>query len=251
MAISSKYIAIFLIFIFLSFPSKITCQSENNDTTRSKCGSDTGHGCRNKNEALKLKLVAIASILVTSMIGVCLPLVSRTVPSLQPDKNLFVLVKAFASGVILATGYMHVMPDSFDCLRSDCLPDNPWKKFSFTTFVAMLSAILTLSVDSYAMSYFKKYKLENGRDFVHNGKMESQIIDNNSHIHGEAKVDDKATQLLRYRVVAQVLELGIVVKLFIVFSWIVFVLVLVFKMMLCSYVMLQMFEVYVLGSDEV
>ncbi|XP_070031287.1 probable zinc transporter 10 [Nicotiana tomentosiformis] len=180
MAISSKYIAIFLIFIFLSFPSKITCESENNETTQSKCGSDTGHGCRNKNEALKLKLVAIASILVTSMIGVCLPLVSRTVPALQPDKNLFVLVKAFASGVILATGYMHVMPDSFDCL----------------------------SVDSYAMSYFKKYKLEsgvgNGRDFVHNGKMESQIIDNNSHIHGEAKVDDKATQLLRYRVVAQV-----------------------------------------------
>ncbi|XP_009796658.1 fe(2+) transport protein 1-like [Nicotiana sylvestris] len=216
MAISSKYIAIFLIFIFLSFPSKITCESEDNNTTQSKCGSDTGHGCRNKNEALKLKLVAIASILVTSMIGVCLPLVSRTVPALQPDKNLFVLVKAFASGVILATGYMHVMPDSFDCLRSDCLPDNPWKKFPFTTFVAMLSAILTLSVDSYAMSYFKKYKFESGvgnvRDYAHNGKMESQICDNNiSHFHGEAKVDDKPAQLLRYRVVAQVLELGIVV----------------------------------------
>ncbi|XP_060201052.1 fe(2+) transport protein 1-like [Lycium barbarum] len=217
MAISSKSIVILLILILVSFPSKTTSQSQNkNETTKMKCGSDTGHGCRNKNEALKLKLVAIASILVTSMIGVCLPLFSRTIPALQPDTNLFVLVKAFASGVILATGYMHVLPDSFDCLRSDCLQENPWRKFPFTTFVAMLSAILTLSVDSYAMSYFKKYKLESaegngGRDYVHNNvKMESQNFDN-SQVHGEAKCDDKASQLLRYRVVAQVLELGIIV----------------------------------------
>ncbi|KAJ8529051.1 hypothetical protein K7X08_035886 [Anisodus acutangulus] len=65
------------------------------------------------------------------------------------------------------------------------------------------------------MSYFKKYKMEsgegNGRDYVHyNVKIESQNYDNN-HFHGEAKCDDKASQLLRYRVVAQVLEQGIVV----------------------------------------
>ncbi|KAK4380319.1 hypothetical protein RND71_002181 [Anisodus tanguticus] len=164
MAISSKFIAILLILITLvSFPSKTRSESanNNNDTTNMKCSSNTGHGCRNKNEALKLKLIAIASILVTSMIGVCLPLFSRTIPALQPDTNLFVLVKAFASGVILDTGYMHVLPDSFDCL-----------------------------------SYFKKNKLESGegnggRDYVHNNvKIESQKFDS-SHFHGETKCDDK------------------------------------------------------------
>ncbi|PHU29630.1 Fe(2+) transport protein 2 [Capsicum chinense] len=213
MAISSKFVPILLIIVILvSFPSKAKSASEIN--RKATCGSDTGkEGCKaNKNDALKLKLIAIASILVTSMIGVCLPLFSRTIPALQPNTKLFVLVKAFASGVILATGYMHVLPDSFDDLRSECLPETPWRKFPFTTFVAMLSAILTLSVDSYAMSYFKKHKLEsgdgNGGDYVHNnGKMESQ----NGHVHGLAKCDDKASQLLRYRVVAQVLELGIIV----------------------------------------
>jgi len=102
---------------------------------------------------------------------------------------------------------MHVLPDSFDCLRSNCLPENPWRKFPFTTFVAMISAILTLSIDSYAMSCFKKKKLENGDgnvgDYVqNNAKMESQ----NGHVHGVLvlKCDDKGSQLLRYRVVAQV-----------------------------------------------
>jgi zinc transporter 1/2/3 len=42
-------------------------------------------------------------------------------------------------------------------LMSDCLPINPWKKFPFTTFVAMLSALLTLMIDSFAMSYYKKH----------------------------------------------------------------------------------------------
>ncbi|KAJ0096046.1 hypothetical protein Patl1_16606 [Pistacia atlantica] len=49
--------------------------------------------------------------------------------------------QSFASGVILATGYVHVLPDSFDELKSSCLPENPWRKFPFTTFVAKLSAV--------------------------------------------------------------------------------------------------------------
>ncbi|KVI12027.1 Zinc/iron permease [Cynara cardunculus var. scolymus] len=127
------------------------------NTLPEECQNSSGGPCHSKARSLKLKLIAIAAILVTSMAGVTLPILSRVVPALQPDKKLFVLVKAFASGVILATGYMHVLPDSFDCLTSKCLPENPWRKFPFTTFIAMLSAVATLMVDSYAMSWYKKY----------------------------------------------------------------------------------------------
>ncbi|KAL3810547.1 hypothetical protein ACJIZ3_000705 [Penstemon smallii] len=184
-----------------------------------QCSSGTTGECRDKTAALKLKIIAIASILVTSMIGVCLPIFSKAVPALQPDKDLFVLVKAFASGVILATGYMHVMPDSFDCLRSECLPENPWHKFPFTTFVAMLSAIVTLMVDSYAMSYYRKHNLGGGggggikkccSNVGNEIKLESQPqAQGNTIINSDES--EKESQLLRYRVVAQVLELGIVV----------------------------------------
>ncbi|XP_073154201.1 probable zinc transporter 8 [Henckelia pumila] len=194
-----------LIFIFL-FLSLSQPHASVAATSPPQCSSGTTGECRDKGKAFVLKLVAIAAIFATSMIGVCLPFFSRKITALQSDKDLFILVKAFASGVILATGYMHVMPDSFDCLTSDCLPENPWRKFPFTTFVAMLSAILTLMVDSYAMSYYRKHR------FPEN----DQTDENNKNVNLESqdfKVNDNidASQLLRYRVVAQVLELGIVV----------------------------------------
>lgn len=168
--------------------------------------------CRNGHEALKLKLIAIVSILVASMIGVCLPMFSQSVPALKPDSNLFVIVKAFASGVILATGYMHVLPDSFEYLTSDCLPRNPWSKFPFTTFVAMLSAVATQMVDSFAMSYYRKLRsrvsagggIEQPKDgavAAEDGRASGQ-----GHVHGGFCEDnrDEKSQLLRHRVVAQV-----------------------------------------------
>ncbi|XP_030548844.1 fe(2+) transport protein 1-like [Rhodamnia argentea] len=182
------------------------------------CGSDSHGGCHNRAEALKLKLIAIAAILVTSMIGVGLPLFSRDVPVLKPDGKVFVIIKAFASGVILATGYMHVMPDSFDDLRSMCLPEVPWRKFPFTTFVAMLSAIITLMVDSYAMAYYKKINAEMIGDGGANSQAKDAVVGleqggTNPHAHcgGGGAIEGAKAQLLRHRVVAQVLELGIVV----------------------------------------
>ncbi|KAI3787013.1 hypothetical protein L1987_41165 [Smallanthus sonchifolius] len=177
-------------------------------TLPEECQKSTDGPCHNKTGSLNLKLIAIAAILVTSMMGVSLPILSKSVPALHPDTNLFVLVKAFASGVILATGYMHVLPDSFDCLTSKCLPEKPWSKFPFTTFIAMFSAVLTLMVDSYALSWYKKCKTHNQEN--KNQDPESKIS-GHCHGHGSSGLDNPASKLRRYRVVAQVLELGIVV----------------------------------------
>ncbi|KEH35204.1 ZIP metal ion transporter family protein [Medicago truncatula] len=43
--------------------------------------------------------------------------------------------EAFA-GVILATGFIHVLPDAFENLTSPCLKEHPWGDFPFTGFVA-------------------------------------------------------------------------------------------------------------------
>ncbi|GMI75292.1 zinc transporter 7 precursor [Hibiscus trionum] len=169
------------------------------------------NGCHDKRESMKLKIIAFVAILVSSMIGVCLPFFSHYIPSLSPDRDLFAVVKAFASGVILATGYMHVLPDSFNDLMSDCLPKNPWKKFPFTTFVAMMSALFTLMVDSFSMSI---YKQRSSRASEMGGGQENgnRRIENSEHGHGHAVVlNDASSQLLRHRVIAQVLESGIVV----------------------------------------
>ncbi|KAL3522987.1 hypothetical protein ACH5RR_015821 [Cinchona calisaya] len=209
----SKLISIFLILLAFStaqvFSVSPGCEAESEDL------------CNNKSKALPLKIIAIVSILVTSMIGVCLPLVTRSIPALSPDRSLFVIVKAFAAGIILATGFMHVLPDSFDMLRSTCLKDNPWHRFPFTGFVAMLSAILTLMVDSMATSFYTK-KNKPGivipqASVPAQGDQEMAVVNVNTgnlqcHHHESVMKDGiEVSQLLRYKVIAMVLELGIIV----------------------------------------
>ncbi|KAK6118296.1 hypothetical protein DH2020_047969 [Rehmannia glutinosa] len=182
-----------------------------------ECGDEDDDGCTDKKKALPLKIIAIVSILVTSMIGVCLPLVTRSIPALSPERSLFVIVKAFAAGIILATGFMHVLPDSFDMLSSSCLKENPWHKFPFTGFVAMLSAIITLMIDSMATSlYSKKHTTGTVLPESSGGDREMAVVDEggHNHFHGHhhgPKLAVEGSQLLRYRVIAMVLELGIIV----------------------------------------
>ncbi|RCV41559.1 hypothetical protein SETIT_9G146200v2 [Setaria italica] len=198
--------------------------------THGVCGGpDVGGKCHSVPRALHLKLIAIPAILVASMAGVCLPLVSRSVPALRPDGNLFVVVKAFASGVILGTGYMHVLPDSFNDLTSPCLPPRPWAEFPFTAFVAMLAAVFTLMVDSLMLSFHTRGKGKASAAVAHHGHG-SPPPQGHCHVHGhldmssesaspESAVDEVEdddveagrTRLLRNRVIVQVLEMGIVV----------------------------------------
>ncbi|CAF2044448.1 hypothetical protein BRARA_I02738 [Brassica rapa] len=225
--IFSVTIAIFLLLSIFHFPVALS-QSQND------CKPVSNNTCIDKNKALDLKLIAIFSILITSLIGVCLPFFARSVPAFQPEKSHFLIVKSFASGIILSTGFMHVLPDSFDMLSSPCLGDNPWHKFPFTGFVAMISAIFTLMVDSITTSVFTKSGRKDLRPEVTSAETPDQEIGHvqvhaphhghghglhHGHGHGlhhDVRGDNEkelgsSLQLLRYRVIAIVLELGIVV----------------------------------------
>lgn len=169
------------------------------------CESESKNSCNNKQKAQTIKIIAIFVILVASMIGVCLPLVTRSVPSLSPDGNLFLIVKCFAGGIILGTGFMHVLPDSFAMLRSDCLAEKPWHKFPFSGLAAVFSAVITMMVDTVATSYYsqkgKKDATVSAEDLDH----EMADVHAGHHHHFEMKTEGGETQLLRYRVVAMVI----------------------------------------------
>ncbi|KAF3443502.1 hypothetical protein FNV43_RR13185 [Rhamnella rubrinervis] len=172
---------------------------------------------RDKNEARKYKIAALVSILVAGAIGVCIPMLGKTIPALRPDKDIFFVIKAFAAGVILSTGFIHVLPDAFENLSSEQLSENPWGKFPFTGFVAMMSAIGTLMIDALATSYYSKSHFNKAiqdeeNDGEHAGHVHVHTHATHGHAHGPALADGSAaSELLRHRVVSQVLELGIVV----------------------------------------
>ncbi|KAI3987465.1 hypothetical protein MKX01_017163 [Papaver californicum] len=168
-----------------------------------ECSCDSGNGeKRNTREALKYKLTAIASILVASGIGVCIPILGKRISALRPENNIFFMIKAFADGVILATGFIHVLPDAFETLTSP----------------SMMSAIGTLMVDTFATSYYKRSHFNKAlpvsRDEEQIGEHAGHVhVHTHGHAHGSAFVDsahdtsDSSSELIRNRV----LELGIVV----------------------------------------
>ncbi|KAL4360473.1 hypothetical protein GQ457_04G024350 [Hibiscus cannabinus] len=205
----TELLAYFCAFLIL-FPSlargdcTCTCDAEDEDGDKSR--------------ALKYKLAAIASILVAGAIGVCFPLLGKTIKALRPEKNLFFIIKAFAAGVILSTGFIHVLPDATENLTSSCLNESPWRKFPFAGLVAMSAAIGTLMIDVFATSHYTKSHLQKTQQSINGdeektGDLTVHTHATHGHSHGSASMlqHSDSTQLVRHRVVSQVLELGIVV----------------------------------------
>ncbi|OIV92520.1 hypothetical protein TanjilG_02283 [Lupinus angustifolius] len=169
-------------------------------------------------EALHYKLASIASVLVAGALGVSLPLLSKKIPTLDPQNDIFFMVKAFAAGVILATGFIHILPESFQSLTSPCLKENPWGKFPFTGFVAMVSSIVTLMIDSLATGYYQRQHFNTSKQFPTDEEIGDGHVDHihlhthatHGHSHGSSN-SSEASELIRKRIISQVLEIGIVV----------------------------------------
>lgn len=185
------------------------------------CG-ETEAQDRDKTKALQLKLVAITSILVASAIGVSLPILGKKIPTLRPENDIFFMIKAFAAGVILATGFIHILPEAFESLTSPCLGRNPWGDFPFAGFVAMLSALATMMIDTFATSFYERAHFNKAlpvkddshvQGAAHEGHVHVHTHATHGHAHGSAFVseDISSVELVRHRVISQVLELGIVV----------------------------------------
>ncbi|XVE53418.1 hypothetical protein DITRI_Ditri03aG0001200 [Diplodiscus trichospermus] len=210
-ACSFKILQILSLLILLLYPAAVssdcTCEVENNVE-------------QNKGETLRYKLGAIAAILVAGAVGVCLPLLGTRIPALRPENDIFFMIKAFAAGVILATGFVHILPDAFESLTSPCLKESPWGIFPFTGFVGMMSAIGTLMVDSFATGYYKRqhlsrHKLQVNADEEDAGHVHIHTHATHGHAHGSASPSHQelvlSDQLIRQRIISQVLEVGIVV----------------------------------------
>ncbi|KAF3775644.1 Zinc-regulated transporter 2 [Nymphaea thermarum] len=175
------------------------------------CSSDAD--CRDKHGALTLKIAALVSILVCSFIGVLLPLAGKFVPALRPERDAFFAVKSFAAGVILATGFIHVLPDAFESLSSSCLSEQPWQEFPFAGFIAMVSAMGTLMIDAFATGYYNSLERSKAAP-VEEGDEEARS--SGAHVHAHAThghalqgcsagvpVLAKSDDLIRHRVISQ------------------------------------------------
>ncbi|KAL7608241.1 zinc transporter 4, chloroplastic [Lactuca sativa] len=212
-------------------------------STSSCSGSPELEACRDEKTALILKIVAIASIFLAGTLGSAVPLVGKNWRLLKTDSSFFFAIKAFAAGVILATGFVHMLPDAMSALSNPCLPEIPWSTFPFAGFIAMMAALTTLLADFITTQYYeskhknkqiKTSKIEpddlafasvvvplvvkdDGADEDGGGIQIASVdgqygqmhdhSESHSHSHG---FGDDTDSVARHVVVSQVLELGIV-----------------------------------------
>ncbi|KAI3761856.1 hypothetical protein L1987_52278 [Smallanthus sonchifolius] len=165
----------------------------------------------NKNQALKFKLIAIASILVAGAVGICIPQFGKMFESFSPEGIVFLVVKFFAAGVILATGFVHVFPDANESLENPCLGDKAWGDFPLANFVAMLAAVTVMLVETVVTSIFNRLHYNNNvAELVHDEeKQEGNMHAHPQTFHGHATGSSEV--LLRHRIISQVLEIGIII----------------------------------------
>jgi solute carrier family 39 (zinc transporter), member 1/2/3 len=116
------------------------------------CGEGNGADCRDEAAALWLKTAAVALILAASAAGVAVPLAGRE----RCLGSTLPLIKAFSAGVVLATGFVHLLSDAEKALSDPCLPDAPWRRFPFAGFVAMLAALGTLAADLICTQFYER-----------------------------------------------------------------------------------------------
>ncbi|KAM0050209.1 putative zinc/iron permease [Helianthus debilis subsp. tardiflorus] len=161
-----------------------------------------------KSKALHYKLIAIASILTAGGVGVTLPFLGKIFPALGPEKDGFFVVKTFAAGVILATGFIHILPQAFSRLSSQCLEGHGWTEFPMAGLVAMVATMATLLFESSAAAYQVRAAATKMMGGGEDTEMEVGIM--HDHVHGSLLMDDDA-EVRRYRIISQVLELGIVI----------------------------------------
>lgn len=112
-------------------------------TSALNCGSDNSF----YEPLVGLRLGALFGILAVSSIGVFLPLFTYTAKL----NRAYFLVRAFAAGVVLVTGFVHVLGDAIPLLSDPCLglsTTYPWA-LVFASFSAMLAFTLEWSLNQY------------------------------------------------------------------------------------------------------
>ncbi|KAI9493665.1 Zinc/iron permease [Zychaea mexicana] len=163
---------------------------------------------------MPLRIGSLFIILVTSAVGTFVPmLLHRIHPYSEGSFRYWVLTvgKFFGTGVILATAFIHMLPESLENFSSPCLSEG-WQSYgAFAGIFCMISSFALQLLELGAATYMDKLraKRQNSAEASFNeDDMEKKTGLEHGHVHGGAlfEEDEKAFR----NVGVMMLELGIV-----------------------------------------
>lgn len=110
------------------------------DADTASCSGSRSEAFSTANGSIGLRVGAIFIILATSAFTTMFPIVTNRVPRLAIPSSAFDFAKFFGSGVIIATGFMHLLAPGAEELGSPCL-NEAFQKYDFAFAFAMISML--------------------------------------------------------------------------------------------------------------
>lgn len=139
-----------------------------------------------------LHVGAVFIVFGLALIGTSLPILAKTVKWFRVNDFVFLLLKCFGMGVILATGYIHMLPPAMTSLTNPCLSTIWTEEYvAFAGLFALVATLATQLIQTTAILHFG-HNHKAGSDGELNCQPHSHHHDHGHHHHGvdrDYKVD--------------------------------------------------------------
>ncbi|CAM4914126.1 unnamed protein product [Rotaria socialis] len=183
---------------------------------------------------LDLHIVSVFVLLIVSLLGTVFSIITTRIERLRINPIIIETGKFFGSGVVLATGFIHMLPPAMEALTHPCLPDS-WNVYSaYAGLFAMLAALVMQFIEFSAHQRYQSrvqpiFNNENGESknqeniemdcsVSRNGTISAQcdntINHHHHHHHGAAFHDDNqsnkiSTYLLEFGIALHSILIGV------------------------------------------
>ncbi|CAF4555317.1 unnamed protein product, partial [Rotaria sp. Silwood1] len=177
--------------------------------------NSTSHSCQPTGEEselynLKLRIVSVFVLLIVSLLGASIAVVSAYSKRLHIPTTIINTGKFFGTGVILATAFIHILPAAMNTLTDECLPEG-WKEYEAYAGLFAMLAILAMQLIEFIAHHQLQRILTHKKKLVgEEAQLQSTIIllessQQHGHSHGLSLLQDSN----KHRVTTYLLELGI------------------------------------------
>ncbi|KAL2206266.1 zinc-regulated transporter 2 [Sarocladium strictum] len=110
------------------------------DEAKPQCGGGVETGAYD----VPLHVGGLFIVMIASILGAGFPVVAKKVPSVKVPQKVFFACKHFGTGVLIATAFVHLLPESFGSLTDPCLPDVLIEDYPAMPGVIMMGAMFML-----------------------------------------------------------------------------------------------------------
>ncbi|KAG2185663.1 hypothetical protein INT44_002456 [Umbelopsis vinacea] len=130
------------------------------------------------NYNLGMHIAAVFIIMFASGLGAFIPVLSKAFPAFQISGKIITLGKFAGSGIILATGFIHMLPSAMENLTSPCLPAVFNTGYTaFATLFAMTAALAMQLIEHLASEHAQKRQEENAKQDAEAIQSVEKILD--------------------------------------------------------------------------